>query len=269
MSELFSLIDRPVVITGAAGLLGRQHAFAVAAFGGIPVLADIDAVALATLSTDLEAAGARFLPIQADLTEEAQVGLLCELVCAEFGGIWGLVNNVAANPQMSVASKVTTLETTTVVEWDSDIRSGLTSAWLCAKWIGQQMAKQGGGSIVNVASDLAIIAPDQRIYRQDASGPTAPKKPASYSAAKGGLRSLSRYLATYWSPIPVRSNCLMPGSVLGNQSPELVAELEYRIPLSRLALPHEYQGALVFLLSDASAYMTGAELVIDGGRSAW
>ena len=132
------------------------------------------------------------------------------------------------------------------------------------------MAQAGGGSIVNIASDLALISPDQRMYAVGLpEGSTAPIKPVSYSVVKSGLLGLTRYLSTYWSPLPVRCNALLPGSVRGTQSPELTVELTNRIPLGRLAEPDEYQGALVFLLSDASSYMTGASLVMDGGRTAW
>ena len=134
----------------------------------------------------------------------------------------------------------------------------------------EQMAAAGGGSIINVASDLALISPDQRMYAVGLpEGAPAPVKPVSYSVVKSALLGLTRYLATYWSPIPVRCNALVPGSVGGTQSPNLARELTSRIPLARLAEPDEYQGALVFLLSDASAYMTGANLVMDGGRTAW
>ena len=132
------------------------------------------------------------------------------------------------------------------------------------------MAQAGGGSIVNIASDLALISPDQRMYAVGSpEGSSAPIKPVSYSVVKSGLLGLTRYLATYWSPLPVRCNALLPGSVAGTQSPELMGELTQRIPLARLARADEYQGALVFLLSDASSYMTGSSLVMDGGRTAW
>jgi NAD(P)-dependent dehydrogenase (short-subunit alcohol dehydrogenase family) len=172
---------------------------------------------------------------------------------------------------MGAAAKGTDrLEAFPLNQWDHDIRVGLTSAFLCSRLFGNKMAKAGGGSIVNIASDLALISPDQRMYATGIPNNTpAPVKPVSYPVVKSALLGLTRYLATYWSPIPVRCNALIPGSVGGTQSPELTKELLARIPLARLAEPDEYQGALVFLLSSASAYMTGANLVMDGGRTAW
>jgi len=162
------------------------------------------------------------------------------------------------------------LESFPVEQWAHDIQLGLTTALECSRVFGAQMVSAGGGSIVNIASDLAILAPDQRIYRSpDVTNDEAPVKPVSYSVVKAGLLGLTRYLATYWAPTPVRCNALLPGSVTGTQGTRLVANLEERIPLGRLAAPSEYSGAVIFLLSDASAYMTGAFISMDGGRSAW
>lgn len=270
MHELFDLSGRPVVVTGAAGLLGRHHVWAIAEAGGLPVAVDINQTGLTALADELTRRGYSNLSFVADVTDEDQVASVAEQVQGLVGPVWGLVNNVAANPPMTRGEQVASLESTSMTSWQADLSLGLTSAWLCGREFGAQMATNGGGSIVNVASDLGIIAPDHRIYRHDATpSGQAPRKPASYSATKGGLRMLSKYFSTYWAPLPVRSNCLLPGSVRGLQSEALVTELELRIPLQRLASPTEYKGAVVFLLSDASAYMTGADLVMDGGRSSW
>lgn len=270
MLTAFDLTDRSVVVTGAAGLLGQHHVWAIAEAGGIPVALDLDVDRLAELSAELTAGGLLHMAFYADVTDEANVAAAAARIERELGPVWGLVNNVAANPPMRRGDDVASLESTSLTSWQDDLALGLTAAWLCGREFGAQMAANGGGSIVNVASDLAVIAPDHRVYRHDAgSSGQVPKKPASYSATKGGLRMLSKYFATYWLPTPVRSNCLLPGSVRGSQSESLVKELEARIPLGRLARPDEYKAALLFLLSDASSYMTGADLVMDGGRSAW
>ena len=269
--NLFDLTDRVVVITGAAGLLGQQHALAVGRAGGVPVLLDIEPKALANVTQQLEDESIAYLAIEVDLTSEEAISNAADQVQSRFGGVWGLVNNVASNPPMGpVAYGTDRLENFPLAQWDHDIRLGLTSAYLCSRYFGGSMAQAGGGSIVNIASDLALISPDQRMYAVGLpEGSTAPIKPVSYSVVKSGLLGLTRYLSTYWSPLPVRCNALLPGSVGGTQSPELTGELTNRIPLGRLAKPDEYQGALVFLLSDASSYMTGASLVMDGGRTAW
>ena len=269
--EMFSLKDRAVAITGAAGLLGVEHAFAVGEAGGLPVLMDISHEGLARASDKLTAKSLHHLTVQVDLCDEEQIVRATAHIEDTVGHVWGLVNNVASNPVMAPDSPhMGRLEDYLLAEWDSDIRVGLTSAFLCAKHFGDGMSRRGSGSIVNVASDLAVIAPDQRIYGSLGGDSGLPrKKPASYSVVKTGLLGLTRYLATYWSPRAIRCNALSPGSVKSTQGVELIDALESRIPLKRLARPNEYRGAVVFLLSDASSYMTGTNLVIDGGRSAW
>jgi NAD(P)-dependent dehydrogenase (short-subunit alcohol dehydrogenase family) len=269
--SLFDLSGRVVVITGAGGLLGQEHALAVGRAGGIPVLLDLSSEALAVATRRLELEAIPHHALEVDLTVEAQITDAAEKIKHLFGSAWGLVNNVASNPPMGTAAKgADRLEAFPLTQWDHDIRLGLTSAFLCARQFGEQMASSGGGSIINVASDLALISPDQRMYAVGIpEGTPFPVKPVSYSVVKSALLGLTRYLATYWSPIPVRCNALLPGSVGGTQSPDLTRELTSRIPLARLADPDEYQGALVFLLSSASSYMTGSNLVIDGGRTSW
>ncbi len=269
--NLFDLTNRVVVITGAAGILGQQHALAVGRTGGIPVLLDIVPAALANVAQQLDAESITHLAIEVDLTSEGAISNAADQIESRFGAVWGLINNVASNPPMGQAAHGTDrLENFPLAQWDHDIRLGLTSAFLCSRYFGGSMAQAGAGSIVNIASDLALISPDQRMYAVGLpEGSTAPIKPVSYSVVKSALLGLTRYLSTYWSPLPVRCNALLPGSVSGTQSPELAVELSHRIPLGRLAEPDEYQGALVFLLSDASSYMTGASLVMDGGRTAW
>lgn len=269
--DLFDIEGRVVVITGAAGLLGSEYALAIARAGGTPVLLDINDARLEELSRQIHDDGGSCLALSVDLTLELEVRRAGQRVLDEIGPAWGLINNVAANPPMGLAAAgKDRLEDFPIEQWAHDIELGLTTALECSRVFGAQMVAAGGGSIVNIASDLAILAPDQRIYQS----PTvlddeAPVKPVSYSVVKAGLLGLTRYLATYWAPNPVRCNALLPGSVMGTQGPRLVANLLERIPLGRLASPSEYSGAVIFLLSDASAYMTGAFIPMDGGRSAW
>ncbi len=271
--KIFSLKNKIVVITGAAGLLGRQHADAVAKAGGIPVLLDLQAELVEKLATDLQSrhdvltAGYRV-----DITQESEIEANCNAILRRFGRIDALVNNAANNPkaESKCHEKFSRLENFPTLVWNDDIAVGLTGAFLCAKYYGSAIARQGG-SIVNISSDLGLIAPDQRLYRKvDLSEEEQPVKPVSYSVVKHGLIGLTRYLATYWAKQKVRCNALCPGGVENiNQEPEFLKEVCSRIPLGRLAQAHEYQGSLLFLLSEASSYMNGAVLSVDGGRTCW
>ncbi len=269
------LRDRVVVITGGAGLLGEKHAEAVAEAGGHPVLADVDeARAMAIAERITQRFDRVALGIQTDVTELESVELLLEQTLHRFNRVDALVNNAANDPKVSVGepseSQWCRLERFPLSVWVADLTVGLTGAFLCSRVIGSKMAAQGDGVILNVASDLSIIAPDQRIYRKEGlSDDAQPVKPVTYSVVKTGLIGLTRYLATYWAANGVRVNAISPGGVYAGQSAEFVAQVTSRIPLNRMAQPDEYKAAVVFLLSDASSYMTGANLVIDGGRSCW
>jgi NAD(P)-dependent dehydrogenase (short-subunit alcohol dehydrogenase family) len=268
---IFDLNGRVAVITGGAGMLGQQHADAVAAFGAIPVLWDIrvDHLAPGTLHKRF---GHRAAAIKVDITSPESVKAAGNEVIKQFGRVDILINNAANNPKMESASEVnfSRLEHFTLDQWQSDIAVGLTGAFLCSRFFGEQMAQHGKGVILNVASDLAVIAPDQRLYRQAGlREDLQPVKPVTYSVVKAGLIGLTRYLATYWCDKGVRCNAISPGGVFNGQPDDFVQRLNDLIPLGRMASIDEYKGAIAFLCSDASSYMTGANLIIDGGRSCW
>lgn len=274
MQNLFSLKDRVVVITGAAGLLGRQHADIVAASGGIPVLLDLRSKPVEELASELrQKYGGKAVGYGVDITNEDAVKNNCDLVVKEFGLLHGLVNNAANNPKVEDSGELnfSRLENFPLNIWNADIAVGLTGAFLCSKYYGYAISKNpNGGSIVNIASDLGIIAPDQRLYRKPGlPEERQPVKPVTYSAVKAGLIGLTRYLATYWPEKNVRANAICPGGVENNQNPEFIREVVSRIPLGRMAHANEYQGLLLFLLSDASNYLNGSIIAADGGRSVW
>lgn len=270
--NLFSLDGRVVVITGAAGLLGRQHAHAVAVAGGIPALLDLNAVAVEHLAADITA---RFgVPAggwAVDITKEMEIEKNCAALMDRYGHVDGLVNNAANNPKVEKdgAKNFSRLENFSLEVWQADLAVGLTGSFLCAKHYGSAIERNPkGGCIVNISSDLGLIAPDQRLYRKPGlADDMQPVKPVTYSVVKSGLIGLTRYLATYWPN--VRCNALSPGGVENNQDQAFLKEVGSRIPMGRLARPDEYQGVMVFLLSDASSYMNGAVISVDGGRTAW
>ena len=252
-------------------MLGEQHGRAIAAAGGIPVLVDIQqqraSEKAAALSQEF---GVAAIGCACDITKQAKVEDLRDEIVARFGRVDILINNAANNPKMEASAEVnfSRLENFPVAQWEADIAVGLTGAFLCSKVLGSHMAEHGGGVIVNVASDLALIAPDQRIYRQPGVPENMqPVKPVTYSVVKSALVGLTRYLASYWADKKVRVNAISPGGVYNGQPDDFVVRLTNLIPLGRMAAVNEYQGAIVFLCSDASSYMTGTNLVVDGGRS--
>jgi NAD(P)-dependent dehydrogenase (short-subunit alcohol dehydrogenase family) len=268
----FDLTGRVVLITGGAGLLGAEHAAAVAEAGGVPVVADIrgaDAEQVARAVGDRfgVTAGALELDVASRPSCEAALTRLL----ATHGRLDGLVNNAALNPKVEGAGlSATRFENYSLDCWERELAVGLTGAFLCCQVFGSYLAAHGGGVIVNIASDLGLIAPDQRIYRRPGLAPEEqPVKPVTYSVVKGGLVTLTKYLATYWADAGVRVNALVPGGVYAGQPADFVERLTNLIPMGRMARKDEYRAALVFLCSDASSYMTGANLVIDGGRTCW
>ena len=273
IKDLFDLTGRVAVITGGTGLLGQQHAEAIARAGGIPVLADIRVDAVDPRSQEWqERFGVQACAIQTDITDPASVKRLLASVLDRFGRVDILINNAANNPKMENKGNVefSRLEFFPIEQWEADLNVGLKGAFLCSQVIGSEMARRKRGVIVNVASDLAVIAPDQRLYRKPGlPEDKQPVKPVTYSVVKTGLIGLTRYLATYWADSGIRVNAISPGGVYNNQPDDFVERLARLIPLGRMANASEYQAAILFLCSDASSYMTGSNLVVDGGRSCW
>lgn len=273
VSRRFRLDGRVIAITGGGGLLGARHAEAVSEMGGIPILLDKREDASRAVAKTIAAAGGQALGIGCDITNADSIATSVAAIIGKFGRIDGLINNAANDPKVEAqadGANWSRFENFPLSVWTEDIAVGLTGAFLCAQAFGREMARRGSGVIVNIASDLAVIAPDQRIYRKvGLAAQEQPAKPVSYSVVKTGLLGLTRYLATYWAEAGIRVNALSPGGVFNGQDAEFLSKLTDLIPLSRMARADEYKAAIVFLLSDASSYMTGSNVVIDGGRSVW
>ncbi|MBE2268015.1 MAG: SDR family oxidoreductase [Anaerolinea sp.] len=271
--DSFDLSGRVAVITGGAGLLGVKHGEAIAELGGIPVLVDINAKRACAAAESLAAAyGTPALGIGADITGLASVESILQQVLDRFGRVDILINNAANNPKVEAGGGVqwSRLENFPLDVWGADIAVGLTGAFLCSRVFGTHFAAQKQGVILNIASDLSVIAPDQRIYRQPGlPDDQQPVKPVTYSVVKAGLVGLTKYLATYWAQAGVRVNALSPGGVYTSQDEAFVARLTNLIPMGRMAHKDEYKGVVAFLVSDASSYMTGVNVVMDGGRTVW
>jgi len=270
----FSLSGKVIVITGAAGLLGEKHAEAVAAYGGTPVLLDLSQTEVDILAKKLNKQyKTNATGFSIDITNESKVKLVSNEVLKRFGKIDGLVNNAANNPKVEATSEknFSRLENFPLNIWEQDIAVGLTGSYLCIKYFGFQISQnKDGGSIVNISSDLGIIAPDQRLYEEaGVSDSQQNVKPVTYSVVKSGMIGLTRYIATYWANKNVRCNAMCPGGVENGQPKSFLNKVHSRIPMNRLAQPNEYQGTLIWMLSDASSYLNGAIVSVDGGRTSW
>lgn len=277
MNELhdksFSLAAKSAVITGGAGLLGRKHAEALLDIGARVILWDINDEGLkecqSVLNTKYQ--GLIFSK-KVDITNETEIVSALKELKKDFGGLDILINNAACNPHVSPDKdmSIDRLEKFSLSKWHNELDVGLTGAFLCCKHIGHFFCERRQGVILNIASDLGVIAPDQRIYhKKGLADDEQPVKPITYSVVKHGLIGLTKYLSTYWADKNVRVNALSMGGVYVNQPDEFVNKLTKLIPMGRMADSDEYKSAVQFLCSDASRYMTGQNLIIDGGRTAW
>lgn len=271
MHDPFSVKDKIAIVTGGLGQLGRQFSLALADRGA--------KVAIFDIRTEPQWITERFgdrsddeslMFIRADITSRCSIEAGLSQVNAKWGIPHALINNAALDsPPHAPVEENGPFEGYPESSWDTVIEVGLKGAFLCCQVVGGQIAAAGRGSVVNVSSIYGMVSPDQRIYEYRRAGGTPFFKPVSYSASKSGLFNLTRYLATYWADRNVRVNILTLGGVFNNQDDRFLANYSARVPLGRLAREDEYNGAIVFLLSDASSYMTGANVVIDGGWTAW
>ena len=255
-------------------MLGYQHAAAIAGAGGNVALLDINPEGLEkNVSLLREEFKTDILALEVDITHLYSVECSLLAVLKSMGAINILINNAARNPKIEDSSDInfSRLENFPADQWKLDLDVGLGGAFNCSKVYGSQMAQAGdGGVIVNIASDLAVIAPDQRLYKIHGwPDHLQPVKPVTYSVVKHGLIGLTKYLATYWCEKGIRCNALSPGGVYADQNDVFVSKLTQLIPMGRMARADEYRGALVFLCSNSSSYLNGANLVMDGGRSVW
>lgn len=274
--ERLMIPGRVVIITGGAGLLGRKHAEAVIEGGGIPVLLDIADEYLSRARETLaeKYPGKKVECQKANITDRQQVETVGNVLLEKYGHIDGLINNAANNPKVEGTSenmKPIRFENFPMHMWMNDLAVGLTGAFVCSQVFGAVMAEnKRGGVILNISSDLGIIAPDQRIYRREGlPDDEQTVKPVTYSVIKHGLIGLTKYLATYWAERGVRANALCPGGVFNGQNDEFLTKLTNLIPLGRMANVDEYKSTVLYMLSDASSYMTGSTVIVDGGRTCW
>ena len=270
-TSIFNLKKGAYIVTGGLGFLGKAHCHAIAAFGGTPIVLDITDTNVDELKEEIYSLyNIDLITYKADITSKESLKNICNQI-STLMPIRGLVNNAARNPKVesSGLESSSRLENFSLEEWNLDINVCLTGAFLCTQIFGSHMSSKEGGSIINISSDLGLISPKQSLYFEEGKQKKEqPVKPVTYSVVKSGLIGLTRYTSTYW-PENVRCNCLCPGGVYNNQSPIFLDKVKNEIPMSRLANVNEYGGIIVYLLSEASSYMNGSVIPIDGGRTTW
>jgi len=267
MNDLFSLKGKVAIVTGACGLIGREHCKALAAAGAFVVAADLNEEACVELAKTL---GEGHLGIATQVISKEILQQTCDSIMRKYGRIDVLVNNAAVNDMFenpAMAAEQSKFENYPLEQWQRSLDANVTGVFLCSQVFGKVMAYQGYGSIINIAYNYGMVGPDQSIYRNEKGEQTFYKSP-DYPATKGAVINFTRFLAAYWGNKGVRVNTLSPGGVENSQDEFFVKNYSAKTVLGRMAKPNDYQGAIVFLASDASAYMSGANLVVDGGWTA-
>ncbi len=274
-NNLFDLKNQIIIITGGAGLLGSEFSFALSNMGAIPIILDNNQKSIEILKKKFIKKRKKAFFFKLDLNDESQVNEAINIVIKKHKKIDCLINSTGLTGQNMLKANSNYFERFEKYDfdlWQQSLNENLSNTFIVIRSVANQMLKRKKGSIINIASDAGVISPDHRIYEPN-------KKfnykgvnfntPVSYSVAKSGIISMTRYLATYWAKKGIRVNCISPAGVYKKHDKKFVQQLSERIPLGRMAKPHELNGAIVYLCSQASSFVTGHNLVIDGGRTIW
>ena len=269
--DRFRIPGKVAIVTGGAGLLGSEHCQTLAQAGGIVVIADVDAQAGARIAGQVrQDTGGEVVAIPTDVTDPTSVEAMVNQTLQRFGRIDILVNNAALDPKFDPASATShsaSFEDFPLDLWEQTLRVNVTGMFLCAQAVAKPMLAAGHGTIVNISSTYGLVGPDQRLYQRE--GQPDRYKPVAYSVSKAAALGLTRYLATYFAGKGIRVNALTPGGVFADHDEEFVKRYSAKTVLGRMGEREEISAALLFLVSDASSYMSGANLVVDGGWTAW
>ena len=268
-SELFSLANKVVVVTGGAGLLGQVFCQSLVDVGAHVAIVDLDLASAETVAQRINKSEAqKVVAFGSDITSPESVTQMVANVVKQLGRIDVLVNN-AASKGSSLNAFFESFEDYSLKTWREVMSVNIDGLFLVAQAVGKQMKKQGGGSIIQTSSIYGVVAPDQRIYEGSEYNGRPINTPAVYSASKSAVNGLTNYLATYWASSKIRVNSLTPGGIASGQNSEFNKKYSNRVPLGRMGEATELVGALIYLASDASSYVTGQNLIVDGGLSAW
>ena len=268
-SELFSLANKVVVVTGGAGLLGQVFCQGLVDVGAHVAIVDLDLASAETAAKKINKSDAqKVVAFESDITSPESVTQMVANVVKQLGRIDVLVNN-AASKGSSLDAFFESFEDYSLKTWREVMSVNIDGLFLVAQAVGKQMKKQGGGSIIQTSSIYGVVAPDQRIYEGSEYNGRAINTPAVYSASKAAVNGLTSYLSTYWASSKIRVNSLTPGGIASGQNSEFNKKYSNRVPLGRMGEASELVGALIYLASDASSYVTGQNLIVDGGLSAW
>ena len=267
--HLFSLTGKVAVVTGGAGLLGQVFCQALVTAGANVAIIDLDKQAADKTATTIEKAETqKVIAVECDITSPESVSVMVKTVVTQLGGIDILLNN-AASKGSNLDQFFAPFENYSLQAWREVMAVNIDGLFLVAQSVGSQMKKQGGGSIIQVSSIYGVVAPDQRIYQGSEYNGRAINTPAVYSVSKAAVLGLTSYLSTYWADSKIRVNTLTPGGIASGQNSEFNQKYSNRVPLGRMGEASELTGALIYLASDASSYVTGQNIIVDGGLSVW
>lgn len=270
LPELFDLTGRVAIVTGGVGLLGAEFCRTLAEAGAAVMIADLNGEAARNLATSLTQIGYRAYSQATNVTSPDSVKDMVTATLEAYGRLDILVNSAALDPKFDPQSQKShsgAFESYPLELWQQALDVNLTGAMLCCQAAIQPMLEQGNGTIINLCSIYGVSAPDQRLYRRDEQ--PAQFKPVYYTVTKAGILGLTKYLAAYYGEKDIRVNALTPGGVFNGHDNEFLKAYAARSIMGRMAEKDEMNGALLFLASDASRYMTGANLIVDGGWTTW
>jgi len=269
----FDLSGQVAIVTGGAGLLGSEFSTTLAEAGAKVVIVDKDSSSSSILAESLRQRDLEVISIETDITDRVSIQEMVFKTIETFGNPNILVNSAALDPKFDPHQVKDSsfgsgsFEDYPIEAWNQALEVNLTGTFLCCQAVVKPMLEQSKGNIINMSSIYGVVAPDQRLYQREDQAPEY--KPVYYSVTKSGILGLTRYLAAYYAGKNIRVNAISPGGVFNGHDEEFIKAYSTRAVIGRMAEKDEMNGALLFLASDASAYMTGANLIVDGGWTTW